>query len=83
MQGARIVSEELRLLRVAAFIIKDGPMPRLTKLEWEVVRDCLIFQDCNDHDGRPWGSSNNDELTDGQREKMDEALKSALDKLNR
>jgi hypothetical protein len=56
-------------------------MPRLTKLEWKVVEDCLLFQDCNDGDGRPWGSSNDTELTDKQREKHDKALKSAIEKI--
>lgn len=55
-------------------------MPRLTKREWRVVLDCLIFQECNDGDGRPWGSSNA-ELTDREREKMDDALDSAIEKL--
>jgi len=58
-------------------------MPRMTKLEWEVILGCLIFQDCNDGDGRPWGESNNNELTEKQREKRDDALASAIDKINR
>lgn len=58
-------------------------MPRMTKLEWAVILDCLVFQDCNIGDGRPWGESNNDELTEKQREKMDAALKSAINKINR
>lgn len=57
-------------------------MPRMTKLEWEVIRDCLIFQEANDGDGRPWGESNNNELTDKQREKYDDAMLSAIAKLN-
>jgi hypothetical protein len=56
-------------------------MPRMSKLEWEVIRDCLIFQECNEVEGRPWGHSNNTELTDWQREKRDDAMKSALEKL--
>lgn len=56
-------------------------MPRMTKLEWEVILDCLIFQDCNEGDGRPWGSSNNDELNEKQREKRDDAMRSAIEKL--
>lgn len=55
---------------------------RLTKLEWQVVLGCLIFQDCNDGDGRPWGQSNNTSLTAKQREKCDDALASAIEKLN-
>lgn len=57
-------------------------MPRMTKLEWEVILGCLIVQDCNDGDGRPWGGSNDNELTEKQREKRDAALASAIDKIN-
>lgn len=57
-------------------------MPRMTKLEWDVILDCLIVQDCNDNDGRPWGHSNNTELTEKQRDKHDAAMKSAIDKIN-
>lgn len=56
-------------------------MPRLTKLEWEVIEACLIFQDCNDGDGRPWGHSNNTELNGRQRRKRDAAMVSALEKI--
>jgi hypothetical protein len=57
-------------------------MPRMTKLEWRVIRDCLIFQEANDGDGRPWGESNNNELTDRQRDKYNAAMESAIEKLN-
>lgn len=56
-------------------------MKRLTKREWAVVLDCLIAQECNDGDGRPWGSSNDDALTESEREKMDEALGTAIEKI--
>lgn len=55
-------------------------MPRLTKLERKAVLDCLIFQECNDGDARPWGSSNDNELTERQRGKMDAAMLSAIEK---
>lgn len=57
-------------------------MPRMTKLEWRVILDCLIFQEANDGDGRPWGESNNNELTDRQRDKYNAAMESAIEKLN-
>lgn len=56
-------------------------MPRMTKLEWEVIEDCLIFQEANDGDGRPWGESNNNKLTEKQRDKYDAAMESALQKI--
>jgi hypothetical protein len=56
-------------------------MPRMTKLEWQVILDCLIAQECNDGDGRPWGSSCDNTLTDWQRDKRDAALTSAIDKI--
>lgn len=58
-------------------------MPRMTKLEWEVIQECLIFQECNDGAGRPWGQSNNSGLTEKQREKHDAALFSAIAKLQK
>lgn len=58
-------------------------MPRMTKFEWDVILGCLIFQECNIGDGRPWGESNNNELTEKQREKMDAAMVSAIAKIIR
>lgn len=55
---------------------------RLTELEWQVILGCLIFQDCNDGDGRPWGESNNIELTERERDKHNDALTSAIEKIN-
>lgn len=57
-------------------------MPRMTKLEWEVILECLIFQECNDGEGRPWGECNDTELTEKQRDKRNDAMNSAIEKLH-
>jgi hypothetical protein len=60
---------------------QERAMPRMTKREWRVILDCLIFQECNDRDGRPWGQSNDNELTDKMRDKMDAAMETAIEKI--
>ncbi len=50
--------------------------PRLTKAEWRVIWDCLMFVDAGERDGGPLQG---DDEKDGERQ--EKAFKSAIEKL--